>query len=404
MVIEMSDDYPQLPGADASPDEVDAFLEAVLFHYILRCEEGEPPDPDIYLARYPKFAEDLAAMIAGGVDAPFVADTPGTSTRERRRGWNLNEIGPYSVQFLAASTGSSHVYKAFHRETKTTVALKVHRRDQQVDPSEVERFRREAEILAELEFSGVVPLIDVGEDMGSLYVAMPWIKGITLLEVIDVLRGERRAGILGPILQTLEAKVAVIQQIADSLIHIHACGILHRDLKPSNIMIDSSSQAILIDFGIARKEGASALTRTGDQVQGTPRYLAPEILKGEQLSTNEQGEVYALGLTLYELLLERPAYDGTSRKKLFDSVLAGPPQNPTTVNKRIPLAVSRVVMKAIEHDPKKRYADMATFAEALRNTSDIHDEKSSVRLWKWFAIGCVILVLLLWFLIESSKK
>lgn len=358
-------ELPDQPSRNASAAEIDAFLEAVLFHYILRCEEGQPPDPDSYLTKYPQYAEELATMISGGVDAPFVPDTPGTATRERRRGWSLKKIGDYDIQFLATSTGSSHVYKAKRPGDEKSVALKVHRRAQHVDQSEVERFRREARILGDLDFPGVVPLIDVGEEEGSLYVAMPWIEGITVLEAIDVLRGDRPKGQFDVHHHTPESKAKVILQVARSLIEVHARGILHRDLKPSNIMLNGQNQAILIDFGIARREGDSGLTLTGDQVQGTPRYLAPEILNGDALSTTERGEVYALGLTLYEFLLERPAYDCDSRKTLFAAILAGTPPPPSEVDPRIRPALSRVVMKAITHNPMNRFADMGAFATAL---------------------------------------
>ncbi len=390
--------YPESPESTANPEEVDEFLEAVLFHYILRCEEGQPPDPDSYLARYPRFAESLAAMIAGGVDAPLVLDSPGTATRERRRGWRLSKIGNYKIQFLAASTGSSHVYQAECEETQRKVAVKVHRRDQQVDPSEVERFRREAEILAELDVDGVVPLIDVGEEEGSLYVVMPWVEGITLTETIQILRGERQPGRIDPRPLTAALKARIVLQVATSLTQVHDRGILHRDLKPSNIMLDGKRSAVLIDFGIARKEGASALTRTHDQVQGTPRYLSPEILSGEVHSTSVQGEVYALGLTLYELLLERPAYQADSRKTLFDAVLKGPPPPPTQVDRTIPGAVSQAVTRAICHDTSKRFVDMASFAKALEEAIEAPREQVSQTRWGLVALALILAAALFWFL------
>ena len=342
--------------------------------------------------------KSLAAMMAGGVDAPIVSDSPSTETRERRRGWRLKAIGNYDIQFLAASTGSSHVYKAKAEDSDSPVALKVHRRDQHVEPREVERFRREARILGDLAFEGVVPLLEVGEEEGSLYVAMPWIEGITLLEAIQILRGERQPGDVDPRPLPPVAKARLISHVAQNLIEIHARGILHRDLKPSNIMLDVRGQGVLIDFGIARREGESALTRTGDQVQGTPRYLAPEILKGDILSTNEQGEVYALGLTLHELLLERPAYEVENRKQLFDAVLGGPPLSADQVDVSIPHAISKVVDKAIAHDPGARYVDMKAFAAALSSAIEKPADVPDLSKWALPLLFGAIIVLVVWVL------
>ena len=361
------EDLPEEPGPEAAEDEVEAFLEAVLFHYILRCEEGSPPDPDLYLARYPRHAPALAAMMAGGVDAPIVQDRPGTATRERRRGWGVKTLGGCDIEFLAASTGSSHVYRARPRGGGPPVALKVQRRAEQVDNREVARFRREGEILKELSLEGVVPFMDVGEEDGSLYVVMPWVEGVTLLEVIDMLAGKRQPGSINPLPLSLRDRVRLIASVARCLEKVHSHGILHRDIKPSNIMVDRQRRPVLIDFGIARKEGTSALTRSRDLAQGTPRYMAPEVLCGEALSTTVQGEVYALGLTLYELLLERPAIDATSRGELFDQVRQGPPRSAHLVDRRIPRALSRIVDRAITHDLQQRFKDMAAFAASLED-------------------------------------
>jgi hypothetical protein len=151
-------------------------------------------------------------------------------------------------------------------------------------------------------------------------------------------------------------------QVADALAYAHRQGILHRDVKPSNLLLDLQGMVWVADFGLAKAEGTEELTHTGDIV-GTIRFMAPERFEGKSL---RQSDVYALGLTLYELLTLRPAFDDTNKGRLIDRVLHEPPRPPRKLDPRVPRDLETLVLKCLAKDPKERYATAEALAEDLR--------------------------------------
>jgi WD40 repeat protein/serine/threonine protein kinase/Flp pilus assembly protein TadD len=151
------------------------------------------------------------------------------------------------------------------------------------------------------------------------------------------------------------------QQAAQGLEYAHARGILHRDIKPSNLLLDGAGVVWITDFGLAKAEN-DGLTRTGD-ILGTLRYMAPERFRGEG---DARADVYALGLTLYEMLTLRPAFDSHDRLKLIEQIKAEEPQHPRSVDPRIPRDLETIVLKAIDKDPKRRYVTADQLAQDLQ--------------------------------------
>jgi WD40 repeat protein/serine/threonine protein kinase len=151
------------------------------------------------------------------------------------------------------------------------------------------------------------------------------------------------------------------EQAAQALAHAHARGIVHRDVKPSNLLLDGAGIVWITDFGLAKTEEDS-LTRTGDVV-GTVRYMAPERFRGEG---DARADVYGLGLTLYELLVLRPAFDAPDRLRLIDDVKNREPPRPRALDRRIPRDLETIVLKATDKDPRRRYQSAADLAEDLR--------------------------------------
>jgi WD40 repeat protein/serine/threonine protein kinase/Flp pilus assembly protein TadD len=151
------------------------------------------------------------------------------------------------------------------------------------------------------------------------------------------------------------------QQAAQGLGYAHARGVVHRDIKPSNLLLDGTGVVWITDFGLAKAEN-DGLTRTGD-ILGTVRYMAPERFRGEG---DARSDVYALGLTLYELLTLRPAFDSHDRLKLIEQIKADEPRHPRAVDPRIPRDLETVVLKAIDKEPKRRYATADQFAQDLQ--------------------------------------
>jgi WD40 repeat protein len=173
-------------------------------------------------------------------------------------------------------------------------------------------------------------------------------------------------------------------QVADALAYAHRQGILHRDIKPSNLLLDRQGTVWVTDFGLAKAEGADDLTQTGDIV-GTIRFMAPERFEGKSLP---QSDVYSLGVTLYELLTLRPAFDHTNKAKLIEEVVHEPPQPPRKFDPRIPRDLETVVLKCLAKDPRERYATPEALADDLRRflaDRPIKARRATARehLWRW---------------------
>ena len=155
------------------------------------------------------------------------------------------------------------------------------------------------------------------------------------------------------------------RQAAQGLAYAHARGIVHRDIKPSNLLLDIAGIVWITDFGLA-KAGDDGLTATGD-ILGTLRYMAPERFRGEG---DGRADIYALGLTLYELLTLRPAFDSSDRLKLIDQIQTEEPARPRSLDHRIPRDLETIVLKAIDKEPGRRYASADAMAEDLRRFLD----------------------------------
>jgi serine/threonine protein kinase/WD40 repeat protein len=173
-------------------------------------------------------------------------------------------------------------------------------------------------------------------------------------------------------------------QVAEALAHAHGQGILHRDIKPSNLLLDIEGNIWVTDFGLAKADDAEALTEPGDIV-GTLRYMSPERFRGD---SGPEGDVYGLGMTLYELLTLRPAFDEGDRARLIDHVLHTDPPPPRAVDPKVPRDLETIVLKAIAKHPADRYVSARALAEDLgRFLQDrtILARRSSLseRLWRW---------------------
>jgi WD40 repeat protein/serine/threonine protein kinase len=173
-------------------------------------------------------------------------------------------------------------------------------------------------------------------------------------------------------------------QVAEALAHAHAQGVLHRDIKPANLLLDADGSVWITDFGLAKLEGSDGPTRTGDIV-GTLRYMAPERFEGW---SDPRSDVYGLGITLYELLTLRPAFEAATRVALIERVVKDVPIPPRKVDARIPRDLETVVLKAIAKEPSERYATAHALADDLENFlagRPIRARRSglSERAWRW---------------------
>jgi eukaryotic-like serine/threonine-protein kinase len=256
--------------------------------------------------------------------------------------------GRYRIVRRIGTGGMADVWLAEDTHLQREVALKVLNQRFAQDREFVERFRREAEAAARLQHPNIVSVYDRGEYEGSYYIAMRYVEGATLKELID--RGLNPAEAAGLVRQVLEAA---------GFAHRH--GIVHRDLKPQNVIVDEEGKAVVTDFGIARA-GVSEITQTGS-VMGTPQYLSPEQAQGHEVTS--VSDIYSIGVILYEALTGRVPFEGESAVAVAMKQVSETPQRPSSINPRVTPPLDAAVMRALEKDPGERFQSADAFIAAL---------------------------------------
>jgi eukaryotic-like serine/threonine-protein kinase len=264
--------------------------------------------------------------------------------------------GRYAVVEPVGSGGMAEVYRARDELLGRDVAVKVLNERLSRDVSFVERFRREAQSAANLNHPNVVSLYDYGSDDGAYYIVMEYIEGKSLGEMV----GE--SGALMP-----ERAAEIASDVAAALERAHASGLVHRDIKPTNIMVTTSGQTKVTDFGIARALGSSTeqtqMTQTG-MVIGTAAYLSPEQAQGNPVDA--RSDVYSLGCVLYEMLTGQPPFTGDAPLAIAYKHVREDPVPPSTVNPDVPRELDAVALKALSKNPDNRYSSAHEMREDLQ--------------------------------------
>ncbi|MCW2993699.1 MAG: pknB [Conexibacter sp.] len=260
--------------------------------------------------------------------------------------------GRYRVLHRVGSGGMADVVCAEDLQLGRKVAIKLlHRRFAQ-DEEFVERFRREASSAAGLQHPHVVAVYDRGAWDDTYYIAMEYLEGRTLKKLV-----QEEAPLAAP------RAIDLTIQILRAARFAHKRGIIHRDLKPHNVIIDGEGRAKVTDFGIA-KAGASDMTQTGS-IMGTAQYLSPEQAQGHAVSA--PSDLYSVGIILYEMLTGRVPFEGESAVTIALKQVGEAPVPPSRHNPAVPPALEAVVMKALEKDPARRFADADEFIAALEH-------------------------------------
>jgi serine/threonine protein kinase len=260
-------------------------------------------------------------------------------------------FGRYRLIELLGRGGMGEVWRAFDTTIDRVVALKVLPPQFADDQIFQERFRREARAAASLDEPHVVPIHDVGEIDGRLYVTMRLIKGRDLQTILAE----------GPLEPTRAA--GIIEQVASALYAAHRIGLVHRDVKPSNILVAEDDFAYLIDFGIARATGETGLTGTG-AVVGTWAYLAPErLIQGQ---SDPRADIYALTCVLHECLTGSQPFPANSLEQQIAAHVSLPPPRPSTLRAGLPAELDTVIAKGMAKNPDDRYASTRELATAAR--------------------------------------
>jgi hypothetical protein len=265
--------------------------------------------------------------------------------------------GRFEIRGRIGTGAVGEVYHAFDRTARQEVALKV------LFPGtgvrNVERLRRELRVVRRLSHPGIVRVWDIGEHGGFFYLVAELLLGESLRERLD------REGRLAP-----EAAERVLREVLEALDHAHRAGVVHRDIKPSNILLvrrpgESRERAVLIDFGLARHgEESAPLTATGRFV-GTPQYCAPEQIRGDA-EIGPAADLYACGVTLWEMLAGVPPFRGGSDLDVLQAHLEKAPPHPSREMPAVPVRLRALALHLLEKEPRKRPASAADAARLLR--------------------------------------
>jgi eukaryotic-like serine/threonine-protein kinase len=276
----------------------------------------------------------------------------------------------YVIKRKLGSGGMADVYLAEDQELGRRVALKLLDERHASDEQFVERFRREAQSAAGLNHPNIVSIFDRGRAEGTYYIAMEYLDGRTLKELL--VRN-------GP--TPIPIAIDYARQILGALSFAHRNGIIHRDIKPHNIIVGPDGRLKVTDFGIARS-GASQMTEAGSIV-GTAQYLSPEQARGAPV--DPRSDLYSLGIMLYEMLTGKVPFTGDTPVEIAMKHLSQVPEPPSKLRSEVPHDLDAVVMRALAKDPEQRYgsaeemdADLARVARGVAVSRDTEDAMTQV--------------------------
>ena len=272
----------------------------------------------------------------------------------------------YRIDRTIARSGMSVLFQATDLNDGRKVAIKVPHPEMEADPVLFERFKREQEIGQTLDHPGVVKTYD-GEERSRIYMVIEWVDGRLLRAILNE---ERKLPI--------ERAVQLTVSICDALDYMHKHGVVHRDLKPENIMVDAEDHIKLIDFGIAMKEDARRLTFTNmTATLGTPDYISPEQVKGQR--GDQRSDIYALGVMLYEMLTGETPFSGPNPLAVMNERVLKDPTPARKLNPAISPELQEILYRALERDPRHRYATATEMAWDLEHQEQVGVEEGDRR-------------------------
>jgi len=273
----------------------------------------------------------------------------------------------YRLDAMVARSRMSTLFKATDLRDGRKVAIKIPHEELEADPVLLERFRREEEIGQELDHPGVVKTFD-GEERSRVYMVIEWVEGRLLRSILN--QKCRNEGCKMPVERALKIALG----ICDALDYMHKHGVVHRDLKPENIMVDGDDRIKLIDFGIAMKEDARRLTFVNlSTTLGTPDYISPEQVKGQR--GDQRSDIYALGVMLYEMLTGETPFSGPNPLAVMNERVLHDPRPARKLRAEISPQLEEILNRALERDPRHRYATASEMAWDLEHPDQVGVEE-----------------------------
>jgi serine/threonine-protein kinase len=278
-------------------------------------------------------------------------------------------FGAYELLEVIRRGGMGVVYRARDTRLDRIVALKTIRADLLgQDPRMVERFRREAMAIAQLDHQHIVPIHDFGEQDGRHYFAMAFAPCGSLFQHLPRFSADPQ-DTAKLVKQKIAKAVALMKKVAIAVHHAHERGIFHRDLKPANVLLDEHDEPMVTDFGLAKcVDDEAELTQPG-AVMGTPSYMAPEQAGGQSKDAGPATDVWALGVMLYELLTGRRPFTGIDSEEVRRQVREADPPRPRTVQRALDRSLETIVLKCLDEHPARRYPSARALADDLERWS-----------------------------------
>src|SRR4051812_46447390 len=285
--------------------------------------------------------------------------SPWLTAAQRMSHRDLTQIGKYQIEDLVGEGAMGVVYKALDPVLNRHVAIKVMGDAISRDDELRDRFLREARAAGSLQHPNVITIYDFGDVDGHPFIAMEYVEGIDLEDLL-------RSGT--PL--SLEAKLGIMIDVLNGLAYAHKRGVVHRDIKPANIRVDEEGHARIMDFGIAHLNSSAMtkMTRTGIML-GTPNYMAPEQIIGQDITART--DIFAAGAVLYEILTNARPFQADTLHAVLYKITSETPPSLNQILPGLPTALDGIVMRALAKDPQRRFPtalEMANEVTRVRQT------------------------------------
>ena len=351
-------------------------LDEIVAAYLEAYERLGTRSREEWLARYPAFRNDLRDFFEA-------EDLTRRATRAAGRASDLTPIervrifDDFELLEEIGRGGMGIVYRARQKSLNRIVALKTIMAAHLATQEQVSRFHTEAVSAARLKHPHVVTVYQVGEYQAQPFFCMEYVEGQSLREVISG--------------QPLELKRAAryLKAVAEAIQYAHEQGVQHRDLKPSNILLDSTDQPQITDFGLARlvEEETTRITVSG-VVLGTPSYMPPEQAEARRGQMSERSDVYSLGAILYEMISGVPPFRGRTRSEILAQVVMSEPIPPRAINPKVPPDLETICLRCLEKEPARRYppaGELAADLERFLEEVPVYAQPvaTAEKVWRW---------------------